>query len=214
MYTEAARQAARARHRGLAGRGAAGSPVATVHPVLVVALVMSHHHAGDGAVRSADAARARGGLRALPGYLPGSGGGGVPANVAEELVVEGLADAHGGRGHAAGRLDLGDGAELQYDLGNCHLKQGDVVVEFDPSEQEYNLEQSKSQLDEAEQQIKKMKADQASFLPKGADAESTTKLLLDVYLMEKALYELVYEINNRPAWVKVPLAGLLELLES
>ena len=58
------------------------------------------------------------------------------------------------------------------------------------------------------------KADQASFLPKGADAESTTKLLLDVYLMEKALYELVYEINNRPAWVKVPLAGLLELLES
>ena len=41
------------------------------------------------------------------------------------------------------------------------VKQGDVVVEFDPSEQEYNLEQSKSQLEEAEQQIKKMKADQA-----------------------------------------------------
>jgi HlyD family secretion protein len=42
-----------------------------------------------------------------------------------------------------------------------YVKQGDVVVEFDPSEQEYNLEQSKSQLEEAEQQIKKMKADQA-----------------------------------------------------
>lgn len=41
------------------------------------------------------------------------------------------------------------------------VAQGDVVVEFDPSEQEYNLEQSKSQLEEAEQQIKKMKADQA-----------------------------------------------------
>jgi HlyD family secretion protein len=41
------------------------------------------------------------------------------------------------------------------------VTQGDVVVEFDPSEQEYNLEQSKSQLEEAEQQIKKMKADQA-----------------------------------------------------
>ena len=41
------------------------------------------------------------------------------------------------------------------------VQQGDVVVEFDPSEQEYNLEQSKSQLEEAEQQIKKMKADQA-----------------------------------------------------
>jgi len=41
------------------------------------------------------------------------------------------------------------------------VKQGDVVVQFDPSEQEYNLEQSKSQLEESEQQIKKMKADQA-----------------------------------------------------
>jgi len=41
------------------------------------------------------------------------------------------------------------------------VKQGDVVVEFDPSEQLYNLEQSRSQLEEAEQQIKKMKADQA-----------------------------------------------------
>ena len=41
------------------------------------------------------------------------------------------------------------------------MKQGDIVVQFDPSEQEYNLEQSKSQLEEAEQQIRKMKADQA-----------------------------------------------------
>ncbi len=41
------------------------------------------------------------------------------------------------------------------------VKQGDVVVEFDPSEQQYSLEQSKSQMEEAEQQIKKMKADQA-----------------------------------------------------
>jgi multidrug efflux pump subunit AcrA (membrane-fusion protein) len=42
-----------------------------------------------------------------------------------------------------------------------YVKQGDIVVQFDPSEQEYNLAQSKSQLAEAEQQIKKMKADQA-----------------------------------------------------
>jgi HlyD family secretion protein len=41
------------------------------------------------------------------------------------------------------------------------VNEGDVVVEFDPSEQEYALEQSQSQLDEADQQIKKMKADQA-----------------------------------------------------
>ncbi|MBN1567814.1 MAG: HlyD family efflux transporter periplasmic adaptor subunit [Acidobacteria bacterium] len=41
------------------------------------------------------------------------------------------------------------------------VKEGDIAVQFDPSEQEYNLEQSKSQLEEAEQQIRKMKADQA-----------------------------------------------------
>ena len=41
------------------------------------------------------------------------------------------------------------------------VNEGDVVVEFDPSEQEYNLEQAQSQLDEADQQIKKMKANQA-----------------------------------------------------
>jgi multidrug resistance efflux pump len=39
------------------------------------------------------------------------------------------------------------------------VNQGDVVVEFDPSEQEFNLEQARSQLEEADQQITKMKAD-------------------------------------------------------
>jgi HlyD family secretion protein len=41
-----------------------------------------------------------------------------------------------------------------------YVKEGDIVVQFDPSEQEYNLEQSKSQVEEAEQKIKKMKLDQ------------------------------------------------------
>jgi HlyD family secretion protein len=41
------------------------------------------------------------------------------------------------------------------------VKKGDLVVVFDPSEQEYNLEQSQSQLDEADQQIIKLRADQA-----------------------------------------------------
>jgi multidrug efflux pump subunit AcrA (membrane-fusion protein) len=39
------------------------------------------------------------------------------------------------------------------------VKAGDVVIEFDPVEQEYNLELSRSQLDEADQQIKKLQAD-------------------------------------------------------
>ncbi|MGE0606274.1 MAG: maltose alpha-D-glucosyltransferase [Pirellulales bacterium] len=51
------------------------------------------------------------------------------------------------------------------------------------------------------------------------DAEFATRereemqLLLDVFLLEKAVYELAYELNNRPAWVRVPLAGIMRILE-
>ena len=31
-------------------------------------------------------------------------------------------------------------------------------------------------------------------------------------MLDKALYELGYELNNRPEWVHVPLEGLLRLL--
>jgi maltose alpha-D-glucosyltransferase/alpha-amylase len=35
--------------------------------------------------------------------------------------------------------------------------------------------------------------------------------LLDAYLLDKALYELLYELNNRPAWVRIPIEGILAL---
>ncbi len=38
--------------------------------------------------------------------------------------------------------------------------------------------------------------------------------LLDAFLLDKALYELGYELDNRPDWVRIPLLGILELLES
>jgi maltose alpha-D-glucosyltransferase / alpha-amylase len=38
------------------------------------------------------------------------------------------------------------------------------------------------------------------------------KMLLNVFLLEKAIYELGYELNNRPDWVKIPLKGIEELL--
>jgi predicted trehalose synthase len=38
------------------------------------------------------------------------------------------------------------------------------------------------------------------------------QVLLDVHLIEKALYEIAYEMNNRPDWVRIPLRGVLELL--
>ena len=35
--------------------------------------------------------------------------------------------------------------------------------------------------------------------------------LLEAYVLDKALYELVYELNNRPTWVHIPLSGILAL---
>jgi maltose alpha-D-glucosyltransferase/alpha-amylase len=40
-----------------------------------------------------------------------------------------------------------------------------------------------------------------------------SQLLLDAYLLEKSLYELLYELDNRPTWVRIPLAGILTLLQ-
>jgi maltose alpha-D-glucosyltransferase/alpha-amylase len=36
--------------------------------------------------------------------------------------------------------------------------------------------------------------------------------LVELFQIEKALYEVRYELDNRPAWVSVPIAGILSLL--
>ncbi len=41
---------------------------------------------------------------------------------------------------------------------------------------------------------------------------SQSQLLLNAYLLEKSLYELLYELDNRPTWVRIPLTGILTLL--
>jgi maltose alpha-D-glucosyltransferase/alpha-amylase len=38
------------------------------------------------------------------------------------------------------------------------------------------------------------------------------KIMLDAFLYDKALYEVGYELNNRPDWVKVPLQSILQML--
>jgi len=38
------------------------------------------------------------------------------------------------------------------------------------------------------------------------------RVLTDTLLLEKAVYELAYELNNRPDWVKIPLYGIRQLL--
>jgi maltose alpha-D-glucosyltransferase / alpha-amylase len=52
-------------------------------------------------------------------------------------------------------------------------------------------------------------AGSAPFVP--ADPEQRAALL-DLFLLDKALYELNYELNNRPEWARIPLRGLSEFL--
>ncbi len=48
-----------------------------------------------------------------------------------------------------------------------------------------------------------------NLVPKLAQSQ----LLLKAYLLEKSLYELLYELDNRPTWVRIPLTGILTLLQ-
>ncbi len=43
------------------------------------------------------------------------------------------------------------------------------------------------------------------------EADEDVFRLLDAYRLEKAMYELRYELNSRPDWVRIPLAGILAL---
>ncbi len=46
------------------------------------------------------------------------------------------------------------------------------------------------------------------------DDAGANEQLLRAYLLEKALYEIVYEVNNRPDWIAIPLSGILDLLNA
>ena len=52
-------------------------------------------------------------------------------------------------------------------------------------------------------------AKDATFLPR---KEEDIQLLTNIFLLRKAIYELGYELNSRPNWVKIPLLGILELM--
>jgi maltose alpha-D-glucosyltransferase/alpha-amylase len=50
-------------------------------------------------------------------------------------------------------------------------------------------------------------AKRPELLPNPAETQS----LLDAFVLEKAFYELMYELNNRPAWIHIPITGILSL---
>jgi maltose alpha-D-glucosyltransferase/alpha-amylase len=49
----------------------------------------------------------------------------------------------------------------------------------------------------------------APFIP---EAKPDLEIMLRAFLLEKAVYELGYELNNRPEWVTIPLRGIEDLL--
>jgi maltose alpha-D-glucosyltransferase / alpha-amylase len=51
----------------------------------------------------------------------------------------------------------------------------------------------------------------AAFLP---PKESDLQVLLEAYLLDKAVYEVGYELNHRPDWVIIPVRGIKHLLHS
>src|ERR1700688_5200510 len=51
----------------------------------------------------------------------------------------------------------------------------------------------------------------AEFLP---PSREEIMALLQLHVLEKAVYELGYELNNRPDWVAIPLEGISKCLES
>ncbi len=53
-------------------------------------------------------------------------------------------------------------------------------------------------------------ASTGKFLP---DQPEELETLLNAYLLEKAVYELGYELNNRPDWVQIPLEGIVHSLQ-
>jgi predicted trehalose synthase len=50
-----------------------------------------------------------------------------------------------------------------------------------------------------------------TLLPAG---EAQIANLLSIFELEKAIYELQYELDNRPDWITIPVAGIRRLLDS
>jgi len=54
-------------------------------------------------------------------------------------------------------------------------------------------------------------AGEAPYIPK---ERAELELMLELFLLDKAIYELGYELNNRPGWVIIPLKGIRDLVKA
>ena len=77
------------------------------------------------------------------------------------------------------------------------LKGGEAPPEFEQHARERFLERYFAEVD-------------PTLLPAG---EAAIRNLLSIFELEKAIYELKYELDNRPDWISIPVAGIRRLLE-
>ena len=49
------------------------------------------------------------------------------------------------------------------------------------------------------------------FIPQNSD---DLQIMLEAYLLDKAVYEIGYELNNRPTWVVIPIRGIKHILRA
>jgi predicted trehalose synthase len=70
--------------------------------------------------------------------------------------------------------------------------------EFEQHAREHFLEQYFAEID-------------STLLPAG---DAAINNLLAIFELEKAIYELRYELDHRPNWVGIPVAGIAKLLET
>jgi len=101
-----------------------------------------------------------------------------------KVFTKGALHTEQSRGLSAPPIAGGTLQIVQLAAAGAHVHAGDVVLEFDPSQQEYNLAQNRSDLEQADQEIVKAKADAAV-----QTAEDQTSLLKAKYAVRKAELE-------------------------
>jgi len=106
------------------------------------------------------------------------------ADIQLKVLATGALRAKESRVIAAPPIAGGTLQIVQLERFGARLKKGDVVVAFDPSQQEYNLAQNRSDLQQAEQEITKAKADAAVQV-----AEDKTALLKAKFAVRRAELE-------------------------